>query len=229
MIQVGKLRYAGSTRSIHTMNYIKSKIILDVIDPEDITSDNQLCLYVYVLSPNQIQQAMKELCPLLTIRILHACYENYTLVDTSIYCYKNNTMYASSLEELNNILQSPVAESVKQYHSFLELNHSRSSLEMFCQIYPSRPIWSLFFPSLERMKQLIAELPNNNSFVTNPSLHPLALKILNSVVRSNRDYLCVIDCVDGDRVENSKRVPIFGFIGAHAEVLSDIILNDWQS
>lgn len=227
MIQVGKLRYAGTTNSIHTVKYIKSRIILDVVDPGQITLDSPLCLYVYVVSPNLIQQAMKELCPLLTVRILHACYESYKLTDTSIYFYKNDTMYASSLAELNNLLQSPEAEAVKQYHSFLDLNHTRSSLEMFCQIYPSRPIWSLFFPSLERMKQLISELPNNDSFVENPSLHPLALKILNSVVRSNRDYLCVVSRTNKRRIENGKRVPIFGFIGAHTEVLSDIILNDW--
>lgn len=224
MIRAVKLQYGNKIDRCYSYKDIIQNIITEYIDCDDIKEKRAKSIYIF--TNDNLEEAIHRGKELLTYRLIHARLEDIQLLNSSVFRYVNKRLVQSDISEMNRLMITNRIETVNPSDMFLDIKLDYNIMQYYFISNPRKPVWSLFFPTTQMMKKYVSEIPNNNLMYTNKTLHPLIVKILNSVVRHNRDYLCIITLENNIRKETLERIAFYDQVGTNIDILCRIILND---
>ena len=230
MTQVVRLRLDVDITTISSLRAISECVIAEIVSPEDVTACDINEAYVFTTNPLDVTKAIDVVSTLLSVRQLHRSLEPFELNPNVIFRYESRwetPLRLSSIQQMHEVIRPQLALQIIPRSTFLDLELTDETIQFYCESHNTDPVWSLFFPQLTKFKNAIGELPKDNSWYKNDNMHPLIVKILNSVVRAVPDYLCLIEVVKGRRIETLERIPIFAYVSSNISLLSKIILNDY--
>ena len=216
----------------HSMNSIKDRVRYKVISLDDVIENDSECIYIvipFVTCVEILNRAVEYGKRILSVRLLHKSIEEFQLDSNSLFIFDKG-IKATSKKAIQEMLQIKRKLPIPTKLTFTDLPMTEDSIQLFCRANLKSQILSMFFNSITEYRKLLEELPQNTKVLYyNEEINYITVKILNCLVRGNRDYLCRITLVNNERIEDNTRVSIFSFMGDHIDFLCDIILNDYST